>query len=253
MSLIGAGQTDVGRKRRFNEDAFAIDLELGLLALADGMGGHAAGEVASGIAIESIREFISRTSRKGEIPSPHLLDEGLSHSAVRLLAAVQLANDRIFKSIESHEEQRGMGTTLVAVLSQEDTACIAHVGDSRAYHYRAGKLTQVTSDHSWVNEQIHLGLLSREEALRHPFRNVITRALGSRERVLPDLSEVNLEPGDRLLLCSDGLTTMLNDTEIRAVLSEHAEDLGRAACELVDRANEAGGEDNVTVIVAGPG
>ena len=251
LALIGAGRTDVGRRRDFNEDAFKIDLDSGLLVLADGMGGHAAGEVASRIATETVAEFIRGTAHGKEIAWPFEVDERLSLSANRLRSAVRLANDKIFRTIEEHPEMRGMGTTLVSVLSQNEGACVAHIGDSRVYFFRAGKMSQLTSDHSWVGEQVRLGNLSLEEAARHPFRNVITRALGSREEIAADLKEIPLEPGDRMILCSDGLTTMLEDHEIQAVVERHPEDTKAAAAALVEAANEAGGEDNITVIVAG--
>ncbi len=251
-AIIAAGRTDVGLKREFNEDAFAIDLDCGLLALADGMGGHAAGEVASRLAIESVEDFIRRTSAQPDITLPFGYDDRLTVSGNRLRAAVRLANERIFRSIEEQEELRGMGTTLVAALATNTAISIAHVGDSRAYVLQNGKLVQVTNDHSWVNEQVLLGLLSREEAARHPFRNVITRALGSREDVAADVTEIALAPGDILLLCSDGLTTMLEDREILEALGRHPGDPEGGAAELVERANRAGGEDNITVIVATP-
>ena len=251
MKLIGAGRTDVGRRRDFNEDSLAIDLGAGLLALADGMGGHAAGEVASKIATETVLEFVRATAGKRHIDWPYGYDEGQSLSANKLRSAVHLANDRIFKTIEDHPEMKGMGTTLVTVLAQGAAACVANIGDSRVYSYRSGHLTQLTSDHSWVGEQVRMGNLSAEEAVRHPFRNVITRALGSREDVSADLKELRLEPGDRMLLCSDGLTTMIEDKEILEVLEAWPDDPAAAAAALVDRANEAGGEDNITVIVAG--
>ena len=143
-----------------------------------------------------------------------------------------------------------MGTTLVTALARNGTVSLGHVGDSRAYLCSKGSLTQVTNDHSWVNEQVFLGLLTREEAAHHPFRNVITRALGSREEVAADLTDLPFAAGDRLLLCSDGLTTMLDDREILEALERHAKDLEACAADLVERANRAGGEDNVTVVLA---
>lgn len=249
--LVGVGRSDVGRKRDFNEDAFAVDLENGLFAIADGMGGAAAGEVASGIAIATLTEFIARTAKNPGGERPYGSDERLSGQANRLRSAILLANETIYRTIEEHEEMKGMGTTLVAALARDSGVCVGHVGDSRVYLWREGELRQITNDHSWVNEQVSLGLLSREEASRHPFRNVITRALGSREQVAAEVIEVPLSPGDRLLLCSDGLTNMLDDRRIQAVLDAHPGDHEAAASELVDQANQAGGEDNITVIVAG--
>lgn len=249
--LIGAGLTDVGRKRDFNEDAFAIDLGSGLFALADGMGGHAAGEVASRLAIETVTEFITKTAAHPDVTWPFGYDDRLSVRGNRIRAAVRLANERIIHSIEENEALRGMGTTLVTALAENGTVCLGNVGDSRAYLCRGGELKQVTSDHSWVNEQVLLGVLTKEEAARHPFRNVITRALGSREDVAADVSEMEFGRGDRLLLCSDGLTTMLNDAAILDSLARHHKDPHAAAADLIARANGAGGEDNITVIVAG--
>ena len=249
--LAGAGRSDVGRRRDFNEDAFAVDLKNGLFAIADGMGGAAAGEVASGIAIATLTEFIARTASDAPPERPYGWDERLSVQANRLRTAILLANEKIYRTIEEHEEMKGMGTTLVAALARDSGVCVGHVGDSRVYLWRDGLLRQITNDHSWVNEQVSLGLLSREEASRHPFRNVITRALGSREQVSPDVTEVPLSPGDRLLLCSDGLTNMLDDRRILQILDAHPGDHDRAASELVAQANEAGGDDNITVIVAG--
>jgi protein phosphatase len=282
MQINAVGKTDVGRKREFNEDAFAVHMPAGLMALADGMGGHAAGEVAARIAIETLSDVIAggtsgttparpkahgaaagaavngAVSARGGVRAGGTPAAGVpatsaeAHDpAERLRAAVSLANEKIFSEIEQHEELRGMGTTLVAALAHNDHLCVAHVGDSRAYLCRGGEIRQITDDHSWVNEQVGLGLLSRQEAQRHPFRNVITRALGSREDVAPDIAELALEPDDTVLLCSDGLTTMLEDDEILAILMRHAGDPAGAADELIHRANESGGEDNITVIVAG--
>ena len=249
--LAGAGRSDVGRKRDFNEDAFAVDLENGLFAIADGMGGAAAGEVASSIAIATLTDYITRTAGAAASDRPFGWDDRLSGQANRLKSGILLANEKIYRTIEEHEEMKGMGTTLVAALARDCGVGVAHVGDSRVYLCRDGQLRQITSDHSWVNEQVSLGLLSREEASRHPFRNVITRALGSREQVSADVTEVPLSPGDRLLLCSDGLTNMLDDRRILEVLDAHPTDHEKAAAELVRQANEAGGEDNITVIVVG--
>jgi serine/threonine protein phosphatase PrpC len=252
MNLIGTGQTDVGQKRDFNEDSFDLDLGAGLLVLADGMGGHAAGEVASRIATETVVEFVRAGAAEPESRAASSVGDRGPSPANRLQAAIRLANERIFKTIEEHPEMRGMGTTLVVALCRGDGACIAHIGDSRAYLFRDGRLTRLTDDHSWVSEQVRLGNLSHAEAVRHPFRNVITRALGSSSDAVADVKEIDLRRGDRLLLCSDGLTTMLDDDEIGDILEGCGGDPETAAGRLIERANEAGGEDNITVIVAGP-
>ena len=250
LRMIGEGRTDVGRRREFNEDSFAIDLDAGMLALADGMGGHAAGEVASRIATDTVAEFVRGTAGAKEIAWPFGFDDRASRSLNRLRSALRLSNERIFRTIEDHPEMKGMGTTLAIVLAEDGVLCVAHIGDSRVYFLRRDVLSQLTSDHSWVVEQVRLGNLSPQEAARHPFRNVITRALGSREEVEADYKELQLEVGDIVLLCSDGLTTMLQDSQIKEILDRNKKDLRAAAGELIEQANEAGGEDNITVIVA---
>jgi protein phosphatase len=165
--LSGVGLSDVGRKRDFNEDAFAVDLENGLFAIADGMGGAAAGEVASGIAIATLTDYIARTTGAAEPGRPYGWDPRLSGQANRLRAGILMANEKIYRTIEEHEEMKGMGTTLVAALTRDSGVCVGHVGDSRIYLCREGQLRQLTSDHSWVNEQVSLGLLSRATTRRH--------------------------------------------------------------------------------------
>ncbi len=242
MRLHAHGMSDVGRRRDTNEDAYVLEPRLGLFAVADGMGGHAAGEVAAQLAIETLREVLAPDDGKGR--------DARGDLPARLQAAVLEANRRICESILEHEERRGMGTTLVALLAADERAVIGHVGDSRAYLLRGRQLHRLTTDHSWVHEQVRMGLLTEDAAERHPMRNIITRALGSRATVSTDLTEQRLETGDIVLLCSDGLNTMVTDEEIRDLLSAHAEDPGAACRALVGAANERGGEDNTTVIVA---
>jgi protein phosphatase len=234
MRAAAFGLSDVGRRRESNEDAFLVDARSDLYIIADGMGGYAAGEVASRIAVDSLKEVLS---------GPH---DG--KAAVRLQDAVQEANARICDS-QAQADQRQMGTTLVAMVVENERAIIGHVGDSRAYLLREGALRRLTSDHSWVNEQVKLGLLSDEAAQRHPMRNIVTRALGSRTEATAELREEGIRPGDVFLLCSDGLNTMVPDPEIEAILQRSGEDPERACRELVSRANERGGEDNTTVVV----
>jgi len=234
MRAEAYGLSDVGRRRESNEDAFLVDARSDLYIIADGMGGYAAGEVASRIAVDSLKEVLS---------GPH---DG--KAAVRLQDAVQEANARICDS-QAQADQRQMGTTLVAMVVENERAIIGHVGDSRAYLLREGALRRLTSDHSWVNEQVKLGLLSDEAAQRHPMRNIVTRALGSRTEATAELREEGIRPGDVFLLCSDGLNTMVPDPEIEAILQRSGVDPERACRELVSRANERGGEDNTTVVV----
>jgi protein phosphatase len=248
MEIKSHGLTHVGKQRQHNEDAFLVADEAKLYLVADGMGGHAAGEIASRIAVDSISEFILHT-REDDGTWPHAYDEQYKRSTNRLMAAVRLANTRVLEAMRKDARLRGMGTTVVACLADEDTMSVAHVGDSRAYLVRDGRLSRLTNDHSWVFEQVQAGMLTEEEAEKHPLRNVITRALGGALSVSPDASEVASQPGDVYLLCSDGLTGMLPEEEILRVVNDNIDDLERACQELIDRANEHGGLDNVTAIL----
>jgi serine/threonine protein phosphatase PrpC len=242
MKPAAHGLTDVGRRREKNEDAFLVDPAMGLYAVADGMGGHAAGEIASRLAIAALEDSIRKG---GWDPDAADADDASRH----LEDAVLEANRRICDSIQFHDEHRGMGTTLVALLAAGGRAILAHVGDSRAYLIRRGSLVRLTSDHSWVNEQVKLGFLSDEDAQRHPMRNIVTRALGSRPDVAMDRTVEDMLPGDIFVLCSDGLNTMLSDGEIRALVERHRGEPESACRALVGAANAHGGEDNVTVVV----
>ena len=251
MQLESAGLSDIGRRRDHNEDEFIINSDDGLFAIADGMGGHAAGEVASHIAIQAILDFVHSTRVNSDATWPYDYDTTLSSNGNLLRTAIRLANRRICETIQEQQQYQDMGTTVVGVLVSPDfVATVGHVGDSRAYLVRNGAIRQLTSDHSWVNEQFKLGFLTRDDAIRHPFRNVVTRALGSRQEVMVDLSEERLAPGDRLLLCSDGLNSMLDDDTILAIVSAAGDDVEKACADLVAAANEHGGEDNVTIVVA---
>jgi len=249
MKITYKGITDVGRKREANEDCFAIVPEDSLFVVADGMGGHTAGEVASRLAVTAIADFIASTRRDAEITWPYDYDASMSVEGNRLKTAIRLANQRILDTISIKKDLEGMGTTLVGAIVADGKVCVGHVGDSRAYLIRDGVLRQLTSDHSWVNEQVKLGFLTKNDASRHPFRNVVTRALGSREDIVVDMVEQALRRGDRLLLCSDGLNTMLADEEIAGAMTGSGANVETAARALVAAANEKGGEDNVTVIL----
>ncbi|MFN7965464.1 MAG: Stp1/IreP family PP2C-type Ser/Thr phosphatase [Acidobacteriota bacterium] len=238
MRVLAAGLTDKGLIRPHNEDALLVETPSGVFAVADGMGGHAAGEVASHLAIEAIGDSLRDRSQNGELSVPELL-----------LQAVEEANQRIANRMEERPECRGMGTTVVVAVVNGGQFWVAHVGDSRAYLLRDGNLRQITTDHSFVNELVRLGMLSREQAARDPRRNVVTRALGSGTVVVPDIQQELLQPGDLVLLCSDGLNTMLGDKRISDLLAAPAGDLQSVCERLVAAANEAGGEDNITVVV----
>ena len=249
MRLASAARTDPGRRRAANEDCYCARADLGLFVVADGMGGHVAGEVAARIAVDEVERFVEATA--GDTapdvwPAP--IDPAVSADGNRLTASLAVANRGIADRIGRSADLRGMATTAVAVIVSEGTAALAHVGDSRAYLRGAGRLRRLTRDHSWVEEQMRTGLLSPAAAREHPWRNVVTRALSGADPVQPDVCDVTLTAGDRLLLCSDGLSSVLPDEEIDAVLARGA--TPDAACEdLVRGANDGGGPDNITVIV----
>jgi serine/threonine protein phosphatase PrpC len=248
MQVIAQGLTHVGRQRQHNEDSFVVDEDHHLFLVADGMGGHAAGEIASRIAVDSISEFILHT-KEDDGTWPHAYDEHFKRSTNRLMAAVRLANTRVLEAMRKDARLRGMGTTVVACMADGDTMSVAHVGDSRAYLIRDQQLSRITNDHSWVFEQVQAGMLTEAEAEKHPLRNVITRALGGALQVSPDASEIECRTGDVYLLCSDGLTGMVPEPEILRLVTENDSDLTRACQQLVEMANERGGLDNVTAIL----
>jgi protein phosphatase len=241
--------TDMGKVRSNNEDAVAEDRDLGLLVLADGMGGYNAGEVASGIATKSIpevvrREFKSLPKRGG--PGR----DGSSPHAALLKKAVEEAHQTIYHAAQTQPQCAGMGTTVVVVLLHDDRMSIAHVGDSRLYRYRFSKLSQVTRDHSLQEEMIAKGHYTREEAAMMVRKNIVTRAMGVEPTVNVELNEFAVEVGDTLLLCSDGLTDMVSDEQIGISLRRNGDDLQCAAKDLVQQALQGGGKDNVSVILA---
>ncbi|HEY4640449.1 MAG TPA: Stp1/IreP family PP2C-type Ser/Thr phosphatase [Thermoanaerobaculia bacterium] len=248
MEIKAYGLTHVGRQRQHNEDSYLVADEAKLFLVADGMGGHAAGEIASRIAVDSISEFILHT-KEDDGTWPHAYDEHFKRSTNRLMAAVRLANTRVLEAMRKDARLRGMGTTVVACLADGDTMSVAHVGDSRAYMIRNNQLQRITNDHSWVFEQVQAGMLTEAEAEKHPLRNVITRALGGALQVSPDASEIEVKEGDVFLLCSDGLTGMVPEDEILKVVTQSNGDLEKACQKLIEEANERGGLDNVTAIL----
>jgi len=248
MTLTAAGLSDVGKKRKINEDSYHIDPERGLFIVADGMGGHAAGEVASRLAVDTIQEFLRMSSADSEITWPFEFDEKLSAGGNRIQAAIHLANREIVRHMQAQEDTRGMGTTVVTAVVADDSCFIGHVGDSRAYLVRDGMIRQLTRDHTFVNEQVERGFMSRAEAERHPARNILTRAVGSSDELHVDLVETPLQAGDRILLCSDGLSSLVDDDAILRILEDHP-DLEDACRSLVALANQNGGWDNVTAVL----
>jgi len=236
MILRAAAATDVGLRRRINEDRYALAPELGLYLVADGMGGHTAGQVASELAADAALQAIRAL-------------EGASASlAEKLRYAVASANRAIYTTARDRPELAGMGTTLVCLLAGEGRAALAHVGDSRAYLVRGGRIRQLTDDHSIVGELLRRHEISEDAAREHPHRHVLTRALGVRRAVEPDLAELTPAPNDLFVLCSDGLTNHVEDAEIAKTVSE-GDDLQESCERLIDLANGRGGEDNTTLLI----
>ncbi len=243
-----AGRSDVGRVRTNNEDSFGYDTACGVYVVCDGMGGQAAGEVASKLAVDTVLEYFRRHSPHGHFPQVGENFDDISPDANALASAVQAAGNRIFEESRKHPERQGMGTTITALLLRDGKASIAHVGDSRAYLLRDGKIRQLTADHSLVMEQVRRGLMTVEEAERSSIQNIITRALGSEENTEPDVQDVELFPGDTLLLATDGLTKLVKDDRLREMTSS-APTLDKACEALVAAARAAGGDDNITCLL----
>jgi len=249
MPVTWAVLSHPGLRRPSNEDSYCARADLGLFVVADGMGGHVAGEVASRVAVETIAGFVAETG--GADPArtwPFPMDPTTSVEAHRLACAFRLANRRIADEMATTESLRGMATTASALLLTDHRASVAHVGDSRVYRLRDGGLEQVTKDHSWVEEQVRAGAMTPSDARRHPWRNVVTRALSGGEDPEVDVLDTKLEPGDRWLLCSDGLFGVVTDERIQEILTSG--DPLQALCQrLVDEANQAGGPDNITTLL----
>src|SRR4051812_42018246 len=251
MTLKWAVRTDPGLRRTSNEDSYCTRPELGLYVVADGMGGHVAGEVASRVAVETIQTFIAETAgadRNRTWPFP--FEPAISLEGNRLKAAFRLANRQIANAMADSADLRGMATTASAVLAGPRSACVAHVGDSRIYalHPSNGTLHQITDDHSWVEEQVRAGTMTASAARQHPWRNVVTRALSGGADPEIDTVELSPEPGERLLLCSDGLSGVVAHETIARIMADG--DGLDAICErLIAAANDGGGPDNITVLV----
>jgi protein phosphatase len=235
VHFTAAALTDRGRKRPSNEDAFGYSVEHGVYIVCDGMGGAAAGEIASSLGVDEVMKRL--TQRSPANPFPTDAEE-----------AIGAANQAIFNRSQRNNKLSGMGTTLVALLTNERHVWMVNVGDSRGYRMRSGRLEQITVDHSLVEEQVRMGRLERSDALRSPLRNVITRALGTQSCVTPDIFELETAPGDLFLLCSDGLTRELSDSLIESLLRVGAP-LDELCRRLVAAANQAGGHDNITCLL----
>jgi serine/threonine protein phosphatase PrpC len=247
--IRACGVSDTGRVRKTNEDMYISDVEAHLFAVADGMGGHSAGEVASRLAIEALSAFIRRSDGDTDFSWPYGLDKDLSFDGNRLRTAIHLANRRVFRAAESTDAYGGMGTTIVGVLVNGSRMAVGHVGDSRLYLLSDDTLQQVTNDDSWAATILAKDpSIGPDDIAHHPMRNVLTNVLGAREQVDVHLTERALADGDVLLLCTDGLHGSLDGESIKAILKNNR-DVDRAAQELVDMAMERGSRDNVTALV----
>ena len=247
MDILVGGKTDKGMVRSNNEDNFFIDEKRGLLVVADGMGGHASGEIASKITIDIIRDYFGGIKEGSEVQVGKYREE-FSEETNRIGSAVQLANKAIYEAASGNPQWKGMGTTVAAVLLNGNRLSIAHVGDSRVYLVRAGGIEQLTDDHSVVYEQVRRELLTKDEAEKSEMRNILTRALGVSHDVEVDFDELTLARNDILILCTDGLNTMVSDDEILSAVMSTADPV-EACGILIDAANKNGGKDNVTVII----
>lgn len=249
MRIEFAGDTHVGMKREHNEDSLLIMPEEDLFIVADGMGGHASGEVASKLAVDTVKAFYSDTGQDEDITWPFRTGLEDDYAANRLVTSIKLANRRIFEASTAQAQLRGMGTTAVGIAVAQDTLYVAHVGDSRCYRFHNGKLELITEDHSLLNDFRRSLHLTPEEEANFPHKNIIVRALGMKATVDVDMQKLSPAVGDIYLLCSDGLTGEVEDETIEKILGE-VQDLEEACHQLVQLANENGGRDNVTVILA---
>lgn len=243
------GATDTGKRRPLNEDCVLTDPETHLYIVADGMGGHNAGDVASRVAVDVISGFMRRTQGAEEFSWPHGYDVALSPNANRLRTAVMLANRKIWKEAEKRDEYTGMGSTVAAVSVYADVLTVCSAGDSRGYRIRNGNLCQVTTDDSWVQAALAGGLLKDEQARTHPLKSLITKALGAQETIELETLEEPLQDGDVYLLCSDGLHAMVRDATILEIVMTAGDDLEGGVRRLIQAANDAGGKDNVTAVL----
>ncbi len=244
-----SGDTNVGLKRDHNEDAFYLPVDERLAIVADGMGGHASGEVASRMAVDTIAGYFHDTEDEQEITWPFKVDRGNAHGINRMTTAIKLANQEIFEEAERNPECHGMGTTVVSALFLDDALVVGHVGDSRLYRVRDGAIEQITEDHSLLNDYVRMKRLTGSVIAAFPHKYVIVRALGMKSSVEVDILLEHPRLGDLYLLCSDGLSGMISDPDIAALAGEES-DLDKLCERLIASANEHGGEDNITVVCA---
>jgi PPM family protein phosphatase len=253
MTLKGklrcVGMTDTGKVREHNEDTIAFDADIGLLVLADGMGGYNAGEVASGIAVKTILNLVRESVDRQDLRTLDR-DSGMSRPSIILRDAIHRANKIIYQTARTQPNCEGMGTTVVSMLFFDNRASIAHVGDSRLYRLRSDKFEQLTMDHSLLQELVDRGFYSAEEAQRAANKNYVTRALGVEPNVEVEVQEVPVQKGDFYALCSDGLSDMVEDDDMHLTLTTFGANLDTVAKQLIQLANDNGGRDNISVVMA---
>ncbi len=247
FTLRIAGKSDTGRVREHNEDCIAVRPDLALAVLADGMGGHRAGEVASGLAVQAVVDELQRVLTESPLASG--VDDDGTEAVYLALSTIAQANTLVYKSALENPQYSGMGTTLVLALFAAGSVTIAHVGDSRAYRLRDAQFERLTHDHSMVEEAVRKGMYTLEEAQRNFSKNIITRALGIGPDVDTDVQQFLVHSGDLYLLCSDGLTDVVNDGDLQAALRNTA-DLEQTVSDLIELANARGGHDNISAVLA---
>ena len=249
MKIRYAGGTHVGMKRSHNEDSFYLLPDENLYVVADGMGGHASGEVASKIAVETLANFFVDTSRDRETTWPFKEDRSLNYEENRLTTGIKLANRDVYEAAQADGSLRGMGTTIVGLFATETGVYLGHVGDSRGYVIADGTIEQITEDHSLLNDYLKVHPMSEEEIENFPHKNVIVRALGMKDEVAVDVHRFDPKPGQTYLMCSDGLSGMVDDQSILELVQEAKGDLEQGCQSLIAKANANGGNDNVSVIL----
>lgn len=247
--IQAAAGSRIGGKHPVNEDTFLVDDEVGLYIVADGMGGQQAGEVASQMTVELMASFIDQSQDSEEITWPFGIDPKLPLDSNRLRTAAKLANRRVWKQADEHDEYLGMGSTIVAALVNDGSLTLCAAGDSRAYRIRGGAIEQLTEDDSWIRVAISEGLASREKASKHPMRNLITKAIGANEELDPQLMELEIEDGDTFLLCSDGVHKAVDDEALLGCASRSDGDLQAAVESILDTAAANGTDDDSTALL----
>jgi len=249
FTVCAYGKTDTGLKRGHNEDLFYLYQDESLFLVADGMGGHSCGEVASFLAVESIVDFFVATGEDQDKTWPFRMDRTLKYEENRLLCGVRLSNQRIYDQAQSDQKYRGMGTTIVSMLVKNNEIYLGHVGDSRGYIVRESQIEQLTEDHSLLNDFKKARPMTKEEIDNFPHKNIIVRALGMRDTVQVDMSRIIPNVNDAFILCSDGLSGMLSNQEMLDIYLENQDNLKLCCEKMIELANKAGGMDNITVIV----